>query len=248
MRVAVVTFPGSNCDQDCHRSVEAAGGEPVPVWHRERSLAGADAVILPGGFAHGDYLRPGAIARFSPILEPVVEYARAGGFVVGICNGFQILCEAGLLPGALLRNLSLRFQSHDCALRVERADTPFTSRYREGQVIRIPLAHADGNYYAGPRTLDKLESRRRVVFRYSDPNGGAAEDANPNGSLNRIAGIVNAGGNVLGLMPHPDRAIESATGSADGLPLFASLVASARQRTSPTPAATGGEALAEAAR
>ncbi|MCY3809392.1 MAG: phosphoribosylformylglycinamidine synthase subunit PurQ [Gemmatimonadetes bacterium] len=248
MRIAVITFPGSNCDQDCHRSVEAAGATAVPVWHREISLGGTDAVIVPGGFAHGDYLRPGAIARFSPIMTPVVEFARAGRLVVGICNGFQILCEAGLLPGALLRNRSLRFQSHDCALRVERSDTPFTSRYREGQVIRMPLAHADGNYYADRGALEELESEGRVLFRYSDAEGESTEEANPNGSLNRIAGIVNEGGNVLGLMPHPDRAIDLALGSQDGLPLFESLVDSVHQRTPAQMAAAEGRALAGTAR
>ena len=224
MNVAVVTFPGSNCDQDCHRSVELAGGSARYVWHRERSLGDAEAVIVPGGFAHGDYLRPGAIARFSPIMDAIIAFANGGGLVAGICNGFQVLCEAGLLPGALLRNRSLRFQSHDCRLRVERADTPYTRGYNEGQVIRMPLSHADGNYYADSATLAELEADRRVVFRYCDARGDVTPEANPNGSLNHIAGIVNARGNVLGMMPHPDRAIEEVLGSVDGLPLFASLV------------------------
>ncbi len=224
MRVAVITFPGSNCDQDCHRSVEIAGGSASYIWHREQSLGNAEAVIVPGGFAHGDYLRPGAIARFSPIMETVARFARRGGFVLGICNGFQVLCEAGLLPGALLRNASLRFQSHDCHLRVERADTPFTSACHRGQVLRMPLSHADGNYYADPETLAALESEGRVVFRYCDPRGDATVESNPNGSLMGIAGIANRRGNVLGMMPHPDRAIEAALGSVDGLPLFESLV------------------------
>ena len=224
MKVAVITFPGSNCDQDCHRSVELAGGSPRYVWHRERSLGDAEAVIVPGGFAHGDYLRPGAIARFSPIMSAVLGFAREGGLVAGICNGFQVLCEAGLLPGALLRNRSLRFQSHDCRLRVERADTPYTRGYGEGRVIRMPLSHADGNYYADSATLAELEADRRVVFRYCNARGDVTREANPNGSLNHIAGIVNSRGNVLGMMPHPDRAIEEVLGSADGLPLFESLV------------------------
>ena len=224
MNVAIITFPGSNCDQDCHRSVEVAGGSPSYLWHRETSLGGVDAVVVPGGFAHGDYLRPGAIARFSPIMDSVIDFARRGGLVVGICNGFQVLCEAGLLPGALLRNESLRFQSHDCRMRVERPDTVYTNRYREGQVIRMPLSHADGNYYANPETLAELESEGRVVFRYCDADGAVTDEANPNGSLNNIAGIMNARGNVLGMMPHPDRAFEAALGSVDGLPLFASLV------------------------
>jgi phosphoribosylformylglycinamidine synthase len=230
MNVAIITCPGSNCDQDCHRSVEVAGGSPSYVWHRETSLGDADAVIVPGGFAHGDYLRPGAIARFSPIMDAVIDFARGGGLVVGICNGFQVLCEAGLLPGALLRNESLRFQSHDCSMRVERADTVYTAEYREGQVIRMPLSHADGNYYADPETLAGLEDGGRVVFRYCDAGGAVTDGANPNGSLNNIAGIVNTSGNVLGMMPHPDRAFDAALGSVDGLPLFASLVgALARQ-------------------
>ncbi len=224
MKVAVLTFPGSNCDQDCWRSVELAGGSPRYVWHREVSLGDADAVVVPGGFAHGDYLRPGAIARFSPIMDAVIDFARGGGFVLGICNGFQVLCEAGLLPGALLRNRSLRFQSHDCFLRVERADTAFTAEYRRGQAIRMPLSHADGNYYADSATLAMLEGERRVVFRYCDAAGAATATANPNGSVGNIAGLVNARGNVMGMMPHPDRAIESVLGSTDGLPLFASLV------------------------
>ena len=224
MKVAIITFPGSNCDQDCHRSVELAGGSPRYVWHRETSLGGADAVIVPGGFAHGDYLRPGAIARFSPVMDAVTRFGRDGGLIVGICNGFQVLCEAGLLRGALLRNESLCFQSHHCRLRVERTGTPFTSTYRAGQVLGMPLSHADGNYYADPETLADLEAEGRVLFRYCDARGNAAAEANPNGSLNNIAGIVNARGNVLGMMPHPDRAIEAVLGSVDGLPLFESLV------------------------
>ncbi len=224
MNVAVITFPGSNCDQDCYRSVELAGGTPRYLWHREASLGGADAVIVPGGFAHGDYLRPGAIARFSPIMDAVTDFARGGGLVLGICNGFQVLCEAALLPGALLRNRSLRFQSHDCRMRVERTDTAYTSEYRPGQVIGMPLSHADGNYYAGPKTLAALEAEGRVVFRYCDDEGAVTPEANPNGSLNNIAGVANAHGNVLGIMPHPDRATEAVLGSVDGLPLFSSLV------------------------
>ncbi len=224
MNVAIITFPGSNCDQDCHRSVDLAGGSPRYVWHRETTLAGADAVIVPGGFAHGDYLRPGAIARFSPVMDAVTRFANDGGLTVGICNGFQVLCEAGLLPGALLRNESLRFQSHHCTLRVERADTPFTSGYHEGRVLGMPLSHADGNYYADPDTLAALEAEGRVLFRYCDARGDVTPAANPNGSLRNIAGILNDRGNVLGMMPHPDRAIEAVLGSRDGLPLFESLI------------------------
>ena len=226
MKVAILTFPGSNCDQDCFHSVELAGGTPTYVWHRETDLAGADAVIVPGGFAHGDYLRPGAIARFSPVMDSVVSFAQSGGLVVGICNGFQVLCEAGLLPGALLRNRSLKFQSHECHLRVENSRTPFTSDYAEGGVIRMPLSHADGNYYADPETLRRIEDGNQVVFRYCDSEGQVSEAANPNGSAGNIAGIINESGNVLGMMPHPDRAVEAVTGSVDGLPLFTSIVAS----------------------
>ncbi len=230
MNAVVVTFPGSNCDQDCLRSVEMAGGSARLLWHRETSLGDADVVIVPGGFAHGDYLRPGAIARFSPVMEAVVAFAREGGLVAGICNGFQILCEAGLLPGALLPNRSLRFQSHDCHLLVERTDTPFTSAYADmaPRVLRMPLSHADGAYYADPETLAEIEAAGQVVFRYCDASGSAGPEANPNGSLNQIAGIVNDRGNVLGMMPHPDRAVEAVLGSADGLPFFASLAKAQR--------------------
>ncbi len=226
MNVAVLTFPGSNCDQDCYRSVKLAGGEPAYVWHRETDLGDVDAVIVPGGFAHGDYLRPGAIARFSPIMEAVQKAAKEGLPVLGICNGFQVLCEAGLLPGALLRNRSQKFQSHDCLLKVERDDTIYSSAYKAGQVLRMPLSHADGNYFADSETLKTLEDRGQIVFRYCTKSGEVALEANPNGSLNNIAGIVNEAGNVLGMMPHPDRAVELLTGSDHGLPLFASLMSS----------------------
>ncbi|NNM33743.1 MAG: phosphoribosylformylglycinamidine synthase subunit PurQ [Gemmatimonadetes bacterium] len=226
MKVAILTFPGSNCDQDCYHSVELAGGSPHYVWHRETDLKGADAVIVPGGFAHGDYLRPGAIARFSPVMDSVMSFAEGGGVVVGICNGFQVLCEAGLLPGALLRNRSLRFQSHVCHLRVENTATPFTGDYGDGDVIRMPLSHADGNYYADPETLRQIEDGNQVVFRYCDASGVVSEASNPNGAAGNIAGIVNARGNVLGMMPHPDRAVEAVTGSTDGLALFTSIVTS----------------------
>lgn len=228
MKVAVITFPGSNCDQDCFRSVELAGGVPRYVWHREHSLGDVGGVIVPGGFAHGDYLRPGAIGRFSPVMQAVAEFSAGGGLVAGICNGFQVLCEAGLLPGALLRNRSLRFQSQPCRLRVEHADTAFTSAYQTDQVIEMPLSHADGNYYADPDTLAELEADGRIVFRYCNARGEATADTNPNGSLNGIAGVINARGNVLGMMPHPDRAMELLLGSADGVPFFRSFVESAR--------------------
>ncbi len=225
MRIAIVTFPGANCDGDCYGAVEEAlGAEAVYVWHKETELGGADAVILPGGFSYGDYLRPGAIARFSPIMGAVRRFAAEGGPVLGICNGFQVLCEAGLLPGALVRNRSLKFRAMDVYLRVENAATPYTTRYREGQVLRMPIAHGDGNYVADEATLDRLEQGRRIVFRYVDANGDATDAANPNGSARNIAGIVNEGGNVLGMMPHPERAVEALLGSTDGLPLFESLV------------------------
>jgi len=214
MNVAILTFPGSNCDQDCFHSVELAGGSPHYVWHRETDLGGADAVIVPGGFAHGDYLRPGAIARFSPVMDSVVSFARSGGLVLGICNGFQVLCEAGLLPGALLRNRSLKFQSHVCHLLVETTATAFTADYEPGSILRMPLSHADGNYHADPETLRRIE------------DGEVSSASNPNGAVANIAGIVNDGGNVLGLMPHPDRAVEAVTGSTDGLALFTSMVGS----------------------
>ncbi len=226
MKVAVITFPGSNCDQDCVYAVEEVGGDARLVWHRESDIGAPDAVVLPGGFSYGDYLRAGAIARMSPVMEEVASFAKAGGPVLGICNGFQILCEAGLLPGALLRNDSLRFRSHDTFLRVEDAGTLFTALYEPGQVLRMPLSHGEGNYHADEDALDRLEGEGRVVFRYVGPGGERGPEHNPNGSDRDIAGIVNEAGNVLGMMPHPDRAMEAVLGSADGRPLFRSLVES----------------------
>lgn len=226
MKVAVITFPGSNCDYDLYKAIQQVGGDPSFVWHRERGLTNFDAVLLPGGFSYGDYLRVGAIARLSPVMEDVVAFAEGGGPVLGICNGFQILCEAQLLPGALVRNASLRFASKDVFLRVEQADTMFTSSYDEGQVLRVPIAHGDGNYEADAGTLDQLEAEGRVVFRYVDQTGVSTEDANPNGSWHNIAGIINKQGNVLGMMPHPERAMEDVLGSTDGVGVFTSLVAS----------------------
>ena len=226
MKVAVVTFPGSNCDYDLYKAAQQVGGDATFMWHRERGLAGYDAVLLPGGFSYGDYLRAGAIARMSPIMEDVIAFANTGGPVLGICNGFQILCESGLLPGALMHNKSMRFQSKDVFLRVERADTLFTADYEEGQILRIPIAHGEGNYEADRETLEALESEGRVVFRYVDSNGGTSDGANPNGSWHDIAGITNESGNVLGMMPHPERAMEELLGSTDGIALFTSLVAS----------------------
>jgi phosphoribosylformylglycinamidine synthase subunit PurQ / glutaminase len=225
MKFAVVVFPGSNCDHDAYHAVHhVLGQEAAFVWHKETSLAGADIVILPGGFSHGDYLRTGAIARFSPIMATVAQFAREGGPVLGICNGFQILLEAGMLPGAMLRNRDLKFHCEHVGLRVEQIDTPFTSRASVGQVLRLPIAHGEGNYYAGPEVIMTLEESRRVIFRYCDPDGRITDTANPNGSLNNIAGICNEARNVVGLMPHPERACESALGSADGLVLFDSVV------------------------
>lgn len=226
MKVAVLTFPGSNCDYDLYHAVKQVGGIPEWRWHRDRGLDGMDAVLLPGGFSYGDYLRAGALARFSPIMEDVKAFAEDGGPVVGICNGFQILCEAGLLPGALIRNESLKFQSEDCMLRVERQDTAFTSDYDEGEVLRVPLAHAEGNYRADAATLERLEGEGLVLFRYVNARGEATPDANPNGSMNNIAGIINESGNVMGMMPHPERAMESLLGSGDGTGVFTSLARS----------------------
>ena len=223
MKVVVVTFPGSNCDQDCHRAVELAGGESHYLWHRQHGLSNADAVILPGGFAYGDYLRAGAIARFSPAMEDVVAFAKKGGPVLAICNGFQIACEAGLLPGALMRNRTLRFHSFDQHMRVENAATMWTSAYERGQILHMPVAHAEGNYTADPATLDRLEGEGQVLFRYVDPKGALTEEGNPNGSARSICGIMNEKGNVMGLMPHPDRAMEALVGSIDGRGIFESL-------------------------
>jgi phosphoribosylformylglycinamidine synthase len=222
----VVTFPGSNCDYDCYRAVkDALGAEAVFLWHRDHDLQGVDAVFLPGGFSYGDYLRAGAIAALSPIMREVKAFAAAGGPVAGICNGFQILCEAGLLPGALVRNRSLKFRSLPVHLLVERADTAFTGEYAVGDVLEVPIAHGEGCYFAEPEVLDALEAEGQVLFRYCTPEGLVAPAANPNGSARAIAGIINAGGNVLGMMPHPERAVEPLLGSTDGLGLFRSLAA-----------------------
>jgi len=227
MKTAVIQFPGSNGDYDLVKAVEHVGGAPELIWHRDtRSLSGYDAVLLPGGFSYGDYLRAGAIASLSPMMEEVRAFAESGGPVLGICNGFQTLCEAHLLPGALVRNDSLRFVGTDVLVRVERTDTVFTSEYTEAQVLRIPIAHGEGSYEADERTLARLEDEGRIVFRYVDAAGEPTEGCNPNGSCNNIAGIVNEAGNVLGMMPHPERAVEDLLGSADGLGLFTSLIAS----------------------
>jgi len=218
MKFAIVVFPGSNCDQDClHVAKDLLGCEAELVWHADRDLKGADVAILPGGFAYGDYLRAGALARFSPVMETVSAFAKGGGLVLGICNGFQILVESGLLPGALLRNAGLRFICREVRLRVETTASPFTAAAEKGQVLRFPIAHGEGRYYADERTLDELAAEDRVAFRYLD---------NPNGSARDIAGILSRERNVLGLMPHPERATEPLMGSSDGLFVFQSMVAS----------------------
>jgi phosphoribosylformylglycinamidine synthase len=225
MKFAIVVFPGSNCDHDAyHAARHVLGQQAEYVWHKDQSLKGADVVILPGGFSHGDYLRTGAIARFSPIMASVIQFARDSGPVLGICNGFQILLEAGLLPGAMLRNRDLKFHCEHVHLRVEHTDTAFTSLCRPGQVLRIPIAHGEGSYYADPDVLERLEAERRVIFRYVDPAGELTDAANPNGSLRAVAGLCNETRNVVGLMPHPERACELAVGSADGLVILESVV------------------------
>ena len=226
MKFAVVVFPGSNCDHDTYHAVRHVLGQDAAfVWHKETTLGGADVVILPGGFSHGDYLRTGAIARFSPVMDAVRTFADRGGPVLGICNGFQVLLESGLLPGAVLRNATLKFCCEHVTLRVEQTDTPFTASCNRGQLLRIPIAHGEGNYFADPDTLAELEQQRQVIFRYVDAGGEPTADANPNGSLNNIAGICNRTRNVVGLMPHPERACELPLGSADGLKILESVVA-----------------------
>jgi phosphoribosylformylglycinamidine synthase I len=225
MKFAVIVFPGSNCDHDAYHAAKHVFGQDAEfVWHKETSLKGADAVILPGGFSHGDYLRTGAIARFSPIMASVADFARRGGPVLGICNGFQVLLEAGLLPGAMLRNRDLKFHCEHIWVRTEQTDTPFTLRAAPGQVLRIPIAHGEGNYFAEPEVIQALESSGRIVFRYCDATGRVTDTANPNGSLNNIAGICNESRNVVGLMPHPERACETVLGSADGRVMFESVI------------------------
>jgi phosphoribosylformylglycinamidine synthase len=231
VRIGVVVFPGSNCDRDTLRGLELAGAEAVPLWHEQGSLDGVAAVVLPGGFAYGDYLRTGAIARFSPVMRAIEKFACAGGLVIGICNGFQVLAEAGLVPGALLRNRGLRFLGRDVRISAERLDTPFTSLVGDGRPLRMPIAHGEGCFFADETTLGELEREGRVLFRYVDASGRrageAADPANPNGSLQAIAGVLNARGNVAGLMPHPERAADRLLGSDDGLPILRSLVEAA---------------------
>ena len=223
-KVAVLVFPGSNCDHDVYHAAKHVFGQDARfVWHKEGSVGDADLVVVPGGFSYGDYLRAGAIARFSPVMKDVVRFAGAGRPVLGVCNGFQVLCEAGLLPGALLRNASLRFACKDARLRVESTATPFTSGLEVGEVLTVPVAHGEGNYTADPDTLDRLEGEGRVVFRYVDAHGEAVPEAAPNGSARNIAGVANAPGNVVGMMPHPERCVEALLGGADGARIFRSV-------------------------
>jgi len=227
MKCAVVVFPGSNSDHDAYYAVSHVLGQRAEfVWHKDTDLKGADAVILPGGFAHGDYLRTGAMARFSPVMKEVQAFAARGGPVLGICNGFQILLEAGMLPGAMLRNRNLKFLCQHVHVRVEQTDTPFTSACSRGQVLRIPIAHGEGNYFAEPDVIARLETNRQIIFRYTNAEGVVTEEGNPNGSAAAIAGLCNETRNVVGLMPHPERACERALGSTDGLIVLESVVRS----------------------
>jgi phosphoribosylformylglycinamidine synthase len=226
MKFGVVVLPGSNCDHDAvHVTRDVLGAEVELLWHKETDLRGADCVIVPGGFAYGDYLRAGALAKFAPVMEPIRRHAAGGGMVFGICNGFQVLTEAGLLPGALMRNQHLRFLGRDVFLRVEETDTPFTCELERGAVLRVPIAHGEGNYFADDATLDELERSRQVIFRYCDAEGRILHDANPNGSARNIAGICNSGRNVLGMMPHPERCSEALLGNTDGFGVFRSIAA-----------------------
>lgn len=225
MKFGVVIFPGSNCDQDAYFAVRDVLKQPVEyIWHQETDLSGFDCVILPGGFSYGDYLRTGAVARFSPVMNAVQDFADNGGRVIGICNGFQILCEAQLVPGALIPNNTLRFRCKYVNVRVENTSSDFTHNCAKGQVLSIPIAHHGGNYYCEPDTLKALEDNDRVLLRYCDPSGNVTDEANPNGSLNSIAGIINERGNVAGMMPHPERAVEPILGSADGVFIMQSIV------------------------
>jgi len=231
MKFAVIQFPGSNCDQDCVAAAKSIPGlDAEYVWHKETSLDRFDAIVLPGGFAYGDYLRCGAIARFSPIMRPVIDAANAGKLILGTCNGFQILCEAGLLPGALVRNRSLRFICQMVTTRVEVPDSAFTHGLTQGSLLRLPIAHGEGCYFADPATLRELNANGQVILRYADENGRTGPEANPNGSIENIAGICNRAGNVFGLMPHPDRAFDQQLGSADGRKIFESMVQTVKQR------------------
>jgi phosphoribosylformylglycinamidine synthase subunit PurQ / glutaminase len=231
MKFGVVVFPGSNCDHDAWYALGEVLHQPVEfLWHQSEETNGFDAILLPGGFSYGDYLRTGAIARFSPVMRAVEKFARGGGPVLGVCNGFQILCEAGLLPGVLQRNAGMRFVCRQVHVRVETTDTPFTSAAKSGQVLQMPIAHGDGNYYCDPATLADLERNHQIVFRYTTPEGREDLAANPNGSLANIAGVCNRERNVVGLMPHPERAVEAALGSDDGLVVLRSLIESLKRQ------------------
>lgn len=227
MRFGIIVFPGSNCDHDCHYVTQHILGEPTSIiWHKEKKLPDLDVLIIPGGFSYGDYLRVGAIARFSPIMEAVFDFAAKGGRILGICNGFQILVEAGLLPGVLLRNRSVKFICKTLSVRVENNQTAFTSLYHPGEVLSLPIAHAEGNYYIDPAGLARLQERNQIIFRYCTEEGDLSENANPNGSIENIAGICNEAGNVLGMMPHPERVSDPLLGGEDGIRLFKSLLSS----------------------
>ncbi len=225
MKFGVVVFPGTNCDTDAYHAIKDVTGEKCElIWHGDTDISGFDAIILAGGFSYGDYLRTGALARFSPVMKSVETFSRSGRPVLGICNGFQIMLEAGMLPGAMLPNDVLEFRCEWVNLKVENAATPFTSRYQKGEVIRVPIAHREGNYYAEPSLLEELERSGRVIFRYTDASGEATKDANPNGAANNIAGITNERGNVLGMMPHPERCSDPLLGGEDGRRVFLSMV------------------------
>jgi phosphoribosylformylglycinamidine synthase subunit PurQ / glutaminase len=227
MKFGIIVFPGSNCDHDSyHAAITSTGQQATMLWHDSHNLENCDAIVVPGGFAYGDYLRTGAIARFAPIMQQVSKFAAAGGQVIGICNGFQILCEAGLLPGALMRNAGLKYVCKFVNIRVDNADTPFTSACKPGEILRIPIGHMEGNYYCDAQTLQSLQKQNRIVFRYSSTDGKITADANPNGSLDNIAGICNEGRNVLGMMPHPDRSSDPLLGSSDGAKIFKSMAMS----------------------
>lgn len=231
MRFGVLQFPGSNCDQDCLRVIRhVMNEEALYLWHKDSDLQEVDCIIVPGGFSYGDYLRCGAIARFSPIMKEVKKFAADGGMVIGICNGFQILVEAGLLPGALLRNRSLKFRCETVFLRVENSETAFTCKTKKGQILRVPIAHGEGNYFADPKTLADLKKNNQIAFRYCDSKGNVNDEVNPNGAIENIAGVTNSAGNVLGMMPHPERASESVLGSEDGRLIFESMIHSLKQQ------------------
>ncbi len=226
MKFGVLVFPGSNCDHDTYNVIAEVAQQPATMlWHASEDLENCDAIVIPGGFAYGDYLRTGALARFAPIMQSVTKFAASGGLVLGICNGFQILCEAGLLPGALMRNAGLKYICKQVHVRTETTDSAFTNLLNNGQVLQIPIGHMDGNYVCDDATLAQMQKQDRIAFRYSTPTGEITKEANPNGSLDNIAGILNEGRNVLGMMPHPDRSSESLLGSADGLLIFQSMVA-----------------------